>query len=167
MNDDFDNLITSNAAWFQQFMFALEELTDNGTGQLAGWPVEDFIAHKRYVPCPRRGTHLKITECWVCWSTGLGAMSLPSRCSGEGRDSDGGQQRAPEPQPTRTRRRRGRGYRLRRRHSCISFLFFVFLLYVLASLLTNRLFGGDAPGIVDYLMLGGSVCLTMLGLKAG
>ena len=67
MNDDFDNLITSNAAWFQQFMFALEELTDNGTGQLAGWPVEDFIAHKRYVPCPRRGTHLKIPECWVCW----------------------------------------------------------------------------------------------------
>ncbi|TIC84382.1 hypothetical protein [Nocardioides sp. GY 10127] len=20
-----------------------------------------------YVPCPRRGTHLRLTECWMCW----------------------------------------------------------------------------------------------------
>ena len=21
----------------------------------------------RYVPCPRRGTHARLTECWMCW----------------------------------------------------------------------------------------------------
>ena len=65
--DDFDNLITSNAAWVQQFEFALEELDNNATGQLELWPVEDFIAPMRYVPCPHRGTHKKLIECWMCW----------------------------------------------------------------------------------------------------
>lgn len=31
---------------------------------------------KPFIPCPRRGTHLRLTECWLCWSdVGRGACT--------------------------------------------------------------------------------------------
>ncbi len=35
--------------------------------QLAVWPATDFVGRLRYVPCPRRGTHLRLVDCWMCW----------------------------------------------------------------------------------------------------
>lgn len=66
-DDDFDDLLTSDTEWWANFAAALEVLRDWSTGQLEFWPVDDFVAEKRYVSCPRRGTHQKLTECWACW----------------------------------------------------------------------------------------------------
>lgn len=63
MNDDFDNLLTTDTEWCRNFAAALQILDDYTTGQLALLPVDDFIAHKRYMPCPRRGTYQKLTAC--------------------------------------------------------------------------------------------------------
>lgn len=30
-------------------------------------PVAEIAAPEPYIPCPRRGTHLRLTECWACW----------------------------------------------------------------------------------------------------
>jgi len=49
----------------------------------------------------------------------------------------------------------------------ISFGFFVFLLWFLGMWAANTVFGGDAPDIVDYLLLAGAVLLTSLGFKSG
>ncbi len=67
LDDDFDDLLTHDAGWWRGFSFRLTELAANGLGQAGLWPVDDFVATQRYVPCPRRGTHLKITECWLCY----------------------------------------------------------------------------------------------------
>lgn len=29
-----------------------------------------------YVPCPRRGAHLTLTECWMCWSDVMRGAAL-------------------------------------------------------------------------------------------
>lgn len=62
-----DDLITTDSARALDFAGALARLEDNATGQLELWPVEDVLAPKRYVACPRRRTHLVLTECWMCW----------------------------------------------------------------------------------------------------
>lgn len=31
-------------------------------------PIPCPEAYDKYVPCPGRGTHLRLTECWACWS---------------------------------------------------------------------------------------------------
>ena len=30
-------------------------------------PVAEIAAPTPYLPCPRRGTHLRLTDCWACW----------------------------------------------------------------------------------------------------
>jgi len=35
--------------------------------QLAAWPAADFLGRLEYVPCPRRGAHLRLVDCWMCW----------------------------------------------------------------------------------------------------
>ena len=35
--------------------------------QLAAWPAADLVGRLQYVPCPRRGTHLRLVDCWMCW----------------------------------------------------------------------------------------------------
>lgn len=35
--------------------------------QLAAWPAADLVGRLQYVPCPRRGTHLRLVDCWTCW----------------------------------------------------------------------------------------------------
>jgi hypothetical protein len=64
---DFDDLLTTDAEWYRNFNAALKILEDFSTGQLVLWPVDDLLGTKTYVACPRRGTHLKITDCWACW----------------------------------------------------------------------------------------------------
>ena len=29
-----------------------------------------------FVPCPRRGTHVRLTECWMCWSDVMRGAAL-------------------------------------------------------------------------------------------
>ena len=65
-NDD-HALLTTDRVWWQSFDFQTQELADNNDGQLALWPVDDLMSVKRYVGCPDRGTHVKITECWLCY----------------------------------------------------------------------------------------------------
>jgi len=64
---DFDDLLTADAAWWENFSAALKLLEDWSDGQLVLWPVDDILSRKRYIACPRRGMHGKITECWLCW----------------------------------------------------------------------------------------------------
>lgn len=64
---DFENVLTSDAGWWAGFQYRLGELASNAYGQQELWPVDDFVQPKAYVACPRRGTHLKITECWLCY----------------------------------------------------------------------------------------------------
>jgi hypothetical protein len=66
-DNDFENVLTSDAAWWAGFQYRLGELASNAYGQQELWPVDDFVQPKSYVVCPRRGRHLKITECWACW----------------------------------------------------------------------------------------------------
>lgn len=64
---DFDDLLTDDWTWWQNFAAALKVLEDWSTGQLALWPLDDFVQDKRYVRCPSRDSHRKITECWLCY----------------------------------------------------------------------------------------------------
>ena len=64
---DFDNLLTDDQTWWQDFAASLKVLEDFSTGSLVLWPVDDLIGSKRYVACPRRGQHQKLVECWMCW----------------------------------------------------------------------------------------------------
>ena len=64
---DFDDLLTDAWTWWPDLAAALKVLEDWSTGQLPLWPLDDVLQDKRYVPCPNRGTHLKITECWLCY----------------------------------------------------------------------------------------------------
>lgn len=57
-----------DAAWWLRFQAGLLQLAENATGQLAAWPVEDFLGRRHFVPCARRGTHQRLTDCWSCWS---------------------------------------------------------------------------------------------------
>jgi len=35
--------------------------------QLRLLEVEHHFGPMQYIPCPRMGTHSKLTECWMCW----------------------------------------------------------------------------------------------------
>ena len=75
---DFDDLLTSDWTWWQNFATSLKALEDRRTGQLALWALDDLLADKRYARCPDRGTHLKIIECWLCygdWAWGKAELS--------------------------------------------------------------------------------------------
>jgi len=30
-------------------------------------PIAEIAAPVPYIPCPKRGTHLRLTDCWACW----------------------------------------------------------------------------------------------------
>lgn len=62
-----DEFITTDSTWKPRFAGVLAQLQDNATDQLALWPVEGFLAPKRYVACARRRLHSVLTECWMCW----------------------------------------------------------------------------------------------------
>jgi len=56
---------------------------------LAAWPAADFVGCILYVSCPRRGSHLRLVDCWMCWCDehrampeGLGAGVLPTVAAG-------------------------------------------------------------------------------------
>lgn len=68
MPDDFDDLLIHDWMWSENFAAALRLLEDFSVGQLALWPVDDFVGARRFVACPQRGTHLKLRACWRCWS---------------------------------------------------------------------------------------------------
>lgn len=63
----FDDLDLTDTAWMRRFAWLAAELDDNATGQLELLPVDDWLEDKRYVPCPRRGTHQRLVDCWMCW----------------------------------------------------------------------------------------------------
>jgi hypothetical protein len=66
-DNDFTDLLTSDLEWWSNFAAALRILEDFSTGQIAAWPIDDYLGKRTYVACPRRGTHLKIVDCWACW----------------------------------------------------------------------------------------------------
>ena len=66
-DNEFENVLTSDAAWWAGFQHRLAELASNASGQQALWPVDDFVESNTYTACPRRGTHRTITECHLCW----------------------------------------------------------------------------------------------------
>lgn len=33
-----------------------------------------------YVPCPHRGTHTRLTDCWMCWSDVMRGAALEAEC---------------------------------------------------------------------------------------
>ena len=37
-------------------------------GQTAAVQVDDAIGRYTLVPCPKRGRHLRLVDCWMCWS---------------------------------------------------------------------------------------------------
>ena len=57
----------NDALWAADFALEATLLDDNGEGQLALWPMGDLLGPKRYVSCPQRGTHFRLTDCWMCW----------------------------------------------------------------------------------------------------
>ena len=64
----------------------VEPTTDT---RLSAWPAADFVGRIQYVPCPRRGSHLRLVDCWMCWCDehgampeGLGAGVLPTVAAG-------------------------------------------------------------------------------------
>lgn len=67
MYDDFDDLLFDEDTWSRGLAAGLQLLADNDAEQAALWPIDDFVSGKRYVACPRRGTHLTLVECWMCW----------------------------------------------------------------------------------------------------
>lgn len=69
MHDDFDDLLLDDATWWLRITAGLRLLADNDPAQQALWPIDDFLGTKRYVGCPRRGTHMTLVECWLCWTS--------------------------------------------------------------------------------------------------
>ena len=67
MYDEFDDLLLDDGTWWRSLAAGLRLLAEHDAQQTAFWPVDDFVSTKRYVPCPRRGTHLTLVECWMCW----------------------------------------------------------------------------------------------------
>jgi hypothetical protein len=65
--NDFDDLLIDDITWWLNLAAGLRLLADNDASQVAFWPVDDFLAEKTYVACPRRRTHAVLGECWVCW----------------------------------------------------------------------------------------------------
>ena len=65
--DDFETLLIDDRMWWLRLVEGLRLLADNDPSRPTLWPVDDFIATKKFVSCPRRGTHLRLVECWMCW----------------------------------------------------------------------------------------------------
>lgn len=64
---DSDDLLTDDQDWLRSFSASLKVLEDWSAGQLALWPLDDLLATKTYVGCPRRGLHARVADCWMCW----------------------------------------------------------------------------------------------------
>ncbi len=64
---EYDNLLTDDQDWLRSFSASLKILEDWTTGQQALWPIDDLLGTKGYVPCPRRGLHARLVDCWMCW----------------------------------------------------------------------------------------------------
>lgn len=65
---EFDDVLTQDHIWWQGFAASLKVLEDWSTGQLAVWTIDDLLGTKTHVPCPRRGLHARVAECWLCWT---------------------------------------------------------------------------------------------------
>lgn len=62
------DLHVDDERWAQDFAAASDHvLGQHDDTQGAFWPVDDFIMGKAYVACPRRGTHTRLAECWMCF----------------------------------------------------------------------------------------------------
>ena len=46
----------------------VEDAANTDPRQLALLAPARHVGPVRYVPCPKRGTHAQLTECWMCWS---------------------------------------------------------------------------------------------------
>ena len=60
-------------------------LDDRPTGERDDWRRDDSERNQRgtreappknYVPCPQRGTHSRLTDCWMCWSDVMRGAAL-------------------------------------------------------------------------------------------
>lgn len=67
MYDDFDDLLLDDGSWWARLGEGLRLLADYDQDQTTIWPVDDFIGTKRFLPCPQRGTHHRLAECWMCF----------------------------------------------------------------------------------------------------
>jgi hypothetical protein len=67
MMSDFDDLVLDDLTWWLHLQRQLRQLAENDRQQPALFPVEALRGHRRFVPCPRRGTHERLTDCWLCF----------------------------------------------------------------------------------------------------
>lgn len=61
------DLHRSDKTWAVSFAEDTDSLAVFDDDQQAFWPIDDLIAKKTYVPCPERGTHARLVECWMCF----------------------------------------------------------------------------------------------------
>ena len=71
-DEDFETLLLDDGSWWLRLVEGLRLLADNDPNRPTLWPVDDFIAEKKYVPRPPRGTHATLGEGWMGWGDGAG-----------------------------------------------------------------------------------------------
>ena len=81
--DDVDDVVdllnalsAVQAAFTDPRAYAEEVLTFSKTSK--NEPVAALASTKPYTPCPYRGTHLRLTDCWMCWSDVHRGACLPT-----------------------------------------------------------------------------------------
>jgi hypothetical protein len=87
---EYEALLTDDQDSLRRLWSSPKIVEDCGAGQLALWPVDDLLGDKRYVRCPRRGRHARLTDCWMCWcdvawGRATAAQLLESGGAGEAR----------------------------------------------------------------------------------
>lgn len=72
-------LFDEDLVHIDQFDIALETISGPAGVIVDGVRVRRLhqpLAVTSYVPCPRRGEHTKLTECWMCWSDVMSGAAL-------------------------------------------------------------------------------------------
>jgi len=65
MDDEFDCIYDNIHS---PYCTCVSDARNTDPRQLTLFDVTPDFGPVKNVPCPRRGTHSKLTECWMCWS---------------------------------------------------------------------------------------------------
>ena len=64
----YDSTVPSHEDLQDDLRPLVDLLAGNDDGQLALFEVDDCVGGSgALVPCPRRGIHERLTDCWACW----------------------------------------------------------------------------------------------------